>query len=140
MSAHAFLWLLPLMSIGGASYLFAHSVPQLWQRRRIKQQLGEIGRRTPSMSLSSEDSDLLLRPQGGTGVWAQLFAHFSALAPKQRQLRQAGLEWSIERYMFMRACFAVGAFVLGLLFFRTLLFGLAAGVFGAFIPAMHVRR
>ena len=133
------LWLVPAASLAAASVLFANSVPQLWQRHRIKQQLGEIGRRTPTMSLA-DDSDLLLRPVGGTGIWASIFAKFSSLAPKQRQLRQAGLDWTIERYMLMRACFGIAAFVLGLLLFRNIVIALALFGFGAFLPAMHVRR
>jgi tight adherence protein B len=140
MSSTALLWAVPVACFGAASVLFSNSVPQLYQRHRIKQQLGEIGRRTPTSGISADDSALLLRPIGGSGIWAHIFARFSALAPKQRELRRAGLEWTVERYMLMRAVFAILAFIFAAAFFRSLLLAVIGAALGAMLPAMHVRR
>jgi tight adherence protein B len=128
------------MALGTASILFSTSLPELYQRYRIRQQLSEIERRTPSMAMSPDESKLLLRPTGDTGIWANIFARFSSLAPKQRQLRQAGLEWTIERYMLMRAVFALIGFFAALITFRSMILAAVAAVTGAMLPAMHVRR
>jgi tight adherence protein B len=134
------LAMMSVVALVGASILFSTSAPELYQRHRIRQQLMAIARRTPAMSMADDDGSLLLRPQDANGIWASLIAHFSALAPKQRLLRQAGLDWSVERYMMLRAICALAAFVFAIVVFRNFalaLFGVAAGVF---LPATYVNR
>jgi tight adherence protein B len=135
----ALVWLSILACVVASCILFAGSARILIQRRRLQAQLSAIANRSGASAVGIADDDVL-RPLTTGGYWAGLLSRFSFVAPTARLLRQAGLAWTVERYITLRCILAGVCGAIAFSISHSFIAAAAGAALGAAAPAFYVRR